>query len=83
MDYSLPGSSVQEILEARILEGVTMPPSGGSSQPRDRTQVSQIAGEFFNIRAKSSKINKSLTAGGRMRGMDSKGVWSGHVHTCY
>ena len=83
MDYSLPGSSVQGILQARILEGVTMPPSGGSSQPRDRTQVSQIAGGFFNIRAKSSKINKPLTAGGRMRGMDSKGVWSGHVHTCY
>ena len=35
------------ILQARILEGVTVPFSRGSSQPRDRTQVSQTAGGFF------------------------------------
>ena len=33
------------ILQARILEWVAMPSSRGSSQPRDRTQVSCIAGE--------------------------------------
>ena len=38
-----------EILQARILEWVAMPSSGGSSQPRDRTQVSHIAGGFFTI----------------------------------
>ena len=32
------------ILQARILEWVAMPSSRVSSQPRDRTQVSQIAG---------------------------------------
>ena len=32
---------------ARILEWVAMPSSGGSSQPRDRTQVSHTAGRFF------------------------------------
>ena len=37
MDYSLPGYSVHGILQARILEWVTMPSSKGSSQPRDRT----------------------------------------------
>ena len=35
------------ILQARILECVTFPVSRGSSQPRDQTQVSLIAGRFF------------------------------------
>ena len=39
------------ILQARILEWVAMPSSKGSSQPRDRTQISCIAGGFFTIRA--------------------------------
>ena len=46
-DCSLPGSFVHGILQARILEWVTMPSSRGSSPPRDRTQVSPIAGRFF------------------------------------
>ena len=40
VDCSLPGSSVHGVLQARILEWVAMPSSRGSSQPRDRTQVS-------------------------------------------
>ena len=36
-----------EILQARILEWVVRPFSRGSSQPRDQTQVSLIAGRFF------------------------------------
>ena len=36
-----------EILQVRILEWVAMPSSRGSSQPRDSTQVSCIAGGFF------------------------------------
>ena len=36
-DCSLPGSSVQGILQARILEWVAMPSSRGPSQPRDHT----------------------------------------------
>ena len=47
IDYSLPGSSVHGILQARILEWVAVPFSSGSSQPRDWTQVSCIAGGFF------------------------------------
>ena len=47
MDYTPPGSSVHGILQARILEWVAMPPSRGSFQPRDQTQVSCIAGGFF------------------------------------
>ena len=38
MDCSLPGSSVHGISQARILEWVAIPFSGGSSQPRDQTR---------------------------------------------
>ena len=44
---SPPGFSVHGILQARILEWVVMPSSRGSAQPRNRTQVSCIAGGFF------------------------------------
>ena len=37
------------ILQACILEWVAMPSSKGSSQPREQTQVSCIAGRFFTI----------------------------------
>ena len=36
MDYSLPGSCVHGILQARILEWVAMLSSRGSSQPRNQ-----------------------------------------------
>ena len=39
--------TVHGILQARILEWVAFPFSRGSSQPRDWTQVSCIAGGFF------------------------------------
>ena len=42
MDYRVHG-----ILQARTLEWVAFPFSRGSSQSRDRTQVSHIAGRFF------------------------------------
>ena len=42
MDYTVHG-----ILQASILEWIAFPFSRGSSQPRDRTQVSRIAGGFF------------------------------------
>ena len=42
MDYTVHG-----ILQARILGWVAFPFSRGSSQPRDQTQVSRIADEFF------------------------------------
>ena len=41
--------TVHGILQARILEWVDLPFSRGSSQPRDRTQVSCTAGRFFTI----------------------------------
>ena len=42
MDYAVHG-----ILQARIVEWVAFSFSRGSSQPRDRTQVSHIEGRFF------------------------------------
>ena len=39
---------VHGILQARILECVALPFSRGSSQLRDRTQISHIAGAFFS-----------------------------------
>ena len=42
LDYTVHG-----ILQARILEWVAFPFSRGSSQRRDRTQVSLVAGGFF------------------------------------
>ena len=39
MNYSLPGSSVHEISQARILEWVTISFCSRSSRPRDRTHV--------------------------------------------
>ena len=46
MDCSPLGSFVHGILQVRILEWVAMLSSRGSSQPRDGTQVSCIAGRF-------------------------------------
>ena len=41
--------TVHGILQARILEWAAIPFSRGSSQPRDRIQVSYIAGRFFTV----------------------------------
>ena len=49
MNYSPPGSSVHEILQVRLLEWVAISFSIGRSQPRDRTQVSCLAGRVFTI----------------------------------
>ena len=49
MNCSLPGSSVHGILQARILQWVIVLFSRGSSWPKNRTQVSRIAGGFFTI----------------------------------
>ena len=49
MDCSPPGSSIRGILQARILEWAAVSFSRGSSQSRDRTWVSCVAGRFFTI----------------------------------
>ena len=49
LDCSPPGSSVQGILQARILEWAAIAFSKGSTWPRDRTQVSCNADRFFTV----------------------------------
>ena len=49
MAYRPPGSSVHEILQARILEWIAISFSRGSSLPRDQTWVSCIVGRCFTI----------------------------------
>ena len=51
VDCSPPSSTVHGILQARILQWVAISFSRGSSQPKDWTQVSHIAGRHFNLRA--------------------------------
>ena len=46
---SLPGYSIHRILQARVLEWVAISFSRGSSRPRDRTQVSRLAGRCFTL----------------------------------
>ena len=49
-DCSPLGSSVHEILQARILEWTAVLFTRGSSRPRDRTRVFHTAGRLFTIR---------------------------------
>ena len=54
MDHSLPGSSVHGIFRERILEGVAIFFSRGSSPSQDRTRISSspaLASRFFTTSA--------------------------------
>ena len=65
-DYAPPGSSVHEILQARILEWVAMLSSRGFSQSRDQTHVSYIScigSRFFTTSATWEAHNKTYTEG--------------------
>ena len=58
MDCSLSGSSVHGIFQARVLEWVAISFSTGSSQPRDRTQVSRVVGRHFTVWATRGRIQR-------------------------
>ena len=64
MDYTVHG-----ILQDRILKWVAVPFSRGSSQPRDRTQVSHITGRF--CRRHEFCVSCSGEASGRKKGIHS------------
>ena len=49
MGYSLPGSSVHGIFQARVLEWASISFYGASSQPRDWNRVSCIADRRFTV----------------------------------
>ena len=59
MDYTVHG-----ILQARILEWVAFPFTRRSSQPRDRTQVSHIAGGFFTSWVTREATSEAGSEGG-------------------
>ena len=59
MDCSLPGSSVHEIFQARVLKWVAISFSRGSSQPRDQIQASHIVGRYFTIWAREVGWSKN------------------------
>ena len=84
MDCSLPGSSVNGIFQARVLEWAAIAFSRGSSQPRDQTRVSCNTDRCFrkvlvSLRAKISftdleiywecTIRKALHCEGKQRVM--------------
>ena len=55
MDYTVHG-----ILQARILEWVAFPFSRVSSQPKDLTQVSHVAGRFIDFFFNHCIIQKTI-----------------------
>ena len=59
MDCIPPSSSVHGIFQARIPEWLATSYSRGSSQARDQTQVSALAGRFFTTGAtwKAQQLN--------------------------
>ena len=60
MNCTPPGSSMHGILQARILEWVTIPFSRGSPRRRNQTRVSYIAGRFFITEPPKHKCNLVL-----------------------
>ena len=60
MVWSLTGSSVHVIFQARILEWVVISFSGRSSRPRNQTWVSHIACRLFTIWAIREALNLNL-----------------------
>ena len=47
MDWTLPGSSVPGILQARMLEWTDVPPSRGASPPRDSVSLVSCIGRWL------------------------------------
>ena len=74
MEYTVHG-----ILQARILEWVAFPFSRGSSQPRDRTQVSWIADRFFTSSATRESIHPKLIPYCKSTILQFSKKWEGRV----
>ena len=60
LDCSLPGFSIHGIFQARVLEWFAISLSRGSSQPRDWTQVSHIAGRCFTLWATRERVHNMV-----------------------
>ena len=57
MDCSLPGSTVHGIFQARILEWVAIPFSGGSSHPKDGNWLSHIQADSLPSQPPGKHMN--------------------------
>ena len=81
MDCSLPNSSVHGIFQARILEWVVRPSSRASSQHRDQTWVSCIAGGFFSPEPPGEPLsgggNSFQVTAGTRHGLNNTRMWGG------
>ena len=77
MDCSPPGSSVHGILQTRILEWVAISSSRGSSQRRDQTRASCLAGRFFTTES-PGKLLWVVKLGKGYLGAPM-GLWSGSL----
>ena len=65
---------VHGILQVRILEWVAFPFFRGSSQPRDQTQVSHIAGPFFTDWAPGKPKNTGVGSLSLLRHLPRPGI---------
>ena len=74
------GYSTHGILQARVPEWLAFPFSRGSSQPRDRTQVSRITGGFFTNWA-TGKVHKERN-GAENRELGFSQQEAQHVQRC-
>ena len=75
------GSSVHGILPARVLEWVAISFARGSSWPRDRTQVSCLAGRRFNLWATREALGRAYTWDFSL--CTASLIWSVHSHERY
>ena len=79
--FATPWTIVHGILQARILEWVAFPFSRGSSEPRDRTQVSRTAGRFFTSWAtRTGEGNRNPLQYSRLENPIDGGAWWAAVH---
>ena len=91
MDCSLPGSFVQGIFQARILELVAISSSRGSSQPRDRTPgscVSCIAGRAIGKAPLKYLLDLMVSASENIASsqilqLPAQQLFLGSLHTVY
>ena len=65
MDCSLPGSSIHGILQARILEWVTISFSRGSSRPRDRIGSPALEADVLTSEP-AGKLEEGANARGKI-----------------
>ena len=57
MGYSLPGSTVHWIFQARVLEWIAILFSRESSWPRAQTRISHVVGRYFTVWATREVLN--------------------------